>query len=83
MQSVSKDTLKVVPSLAKGDNQRDEAGATPALLQVATDTIPKPKRGRPSTGFDKLAYNRQFSKDKRAATKLGISVKEFRAAKGK
>ncbi len=42
---------------------------------------PKPKRGRPSNGFDKLAYNRQFMADKRSATKLGISVKEFRAAK--
>lgn len=53
-------------------------GSIPSVV-----SIPKPKRGRPSTGFDKLAYNRQFSKDKRAATKLGISVKEFRAAKGK
>lgn len=43
MQSVSKDTLKVVPSLAKEDNKRDEAVATPALLQVATDAPPKPK----------------------------------------
>lgn len=43
MQSVSKDTLKVVPSLTMGDKKRDEAGATPALPQVATDTLPKPK----------------------------------------
>ncbi len=43
-------------------------------------STPKPKRGRPKNGFDKLAYNRQFMADKRAATKLGISVKEFRTA---
>jgi len=51
--------------------------------ESGTLPLPKPKRGRPKTGFDKLAYNRQFMADKRAATKLGISVKEFRAAKGK
>lgn len=43
----------------------------------------KPKGGRPPTGFDKREYQRKFMADKRAATKLGISVKEFRSGKGK
>jgi len=34
------------------------------------DTIQKPKRGRPPTGFDKKAYDRAFMVKKRARLKL-------------
>jgi hypothetical protein len=36
------------------------------------------KRGRPSTNFDKKAYQRQYMADKRQAEKLGVSVREYR-----
>ena len=38
------------------------------------------KRGRPSTNFDKKAYQRQYMADKRQAAKLGVSVREYREA---
>lgn len=38
----------------------------------------KIKRGRPSTNFDKKAYQRQYMADKRHAEKLGVSVREYR-----
>ena len=38
----------------------------------------KIKRGRPSTNFDKKAYQRQYMADKRQAAKLGVSVREYR-----
>lgn len=38
----------------------------------------KLKRGRPSTNFDKKAYQRQYMADKRQAAKLGVSVREYR-----
>ena len=36
------------------------------------------KRGRPSTNFDKKAYQRQYMADKRQAEKLGVSLREYR-----
>lgn len=41
------------------------------------------KRGRPSTNFDKKAYQRQYMADKRQAAKLGVSVREYRASEAK
>lgn len=38
------------------------------------------KRGRPSTNFDKKAYQRQYMADKRQAEKIGVSVREYREA---
>lgn len=69
--------------LSGGDNQRDEAGATPAMLQVATDTLPKPKMGRPRTGYIKAEYNRQYSADQRTIKRLGLqmTVAEWRKSK--
>ena len=43
----------------------------------------KIKRGRPSTNFDKKAYQRQYMADKRQAAKLGVSVGEYRASEAK
>lgn len=55
---------------------------------LPVDTIPKPKKEL--TFYElielhqkRLAYQAQYQRDLRAATKLGISVKEFRAGKGK
>lgn len=55
--------------LSGGDSQRDEAGATPVLLQVATDTLLKPSRGRPKNGFDKTSYMKEYMRKKRAEKK--------------
>lgn len=45
--------------------------------------IQKPKRGRPSKeSFNKAAYNRAYMADKRKASKLGLSVKEWRKIQG-
>lgn len=41
------------------------------------------KRGRPSTNFDKKAYQRQYMADKRQAEKLGVSVRDYRASEAK
>ncbi len=41
------------------------------------------KRGRPSTNFDKKAYQRQYMADKRQAAKLGVSVRDYRASEAK
>lgn len=41
----------------------------------------KPKRGRPSTNFDKKSYQRQYMADNRQAAKLGVSVREYREAR--
>lgn len=41
------------------------------------------KRGRPSTNFDKKAYQRQYMADKRKAEKIGVSVREYRASEAK
>ena len=44
------------------------------------DTPPKPKIGRPRTGFNKKEYNRQFTADLRTIKRLGLemTVKEWR-----
>lgn len=46
-------------------------------IEYANVDRPK-KRGRPSTNFDKKAYQRQYMADKRQAAKLGVSVREYR-----
>ena len=46
------------------------------------ELAPKPKGGRPSTGFDKKAYMSAFMRDKRKADKLGLKVSEYRKMKG-
>ena len=46
------------------------------------EPYPKPKGGRPSTGFDKKAYMSAFMRDKRKADKLGLKVSEYRKMKG-
>lgn len=72
--------FKEIGDIAQRTEQRPSKskvdGSSPSVVST-----PKPKRGRPSNGFDKLAYNRQFSKDKRAASKLGLTVKEYREGK--
>jgi hypothetical protein len=46
----------------------------------AVDTLPKPKIGRPRTGFNKKEYNRQFTADLRTIKRLGLNctVREWR-----
>lgn len=47
---------------------------------LPVDTPPKPKIGRPSTGFNKKEYNRQFTADLRTIKRQGLNmkVKEWR-----
>lgn len=53
---------------------RKVACSSPA---VSANTI-KRGPGRPPTGFDSKAYGRAYMKDKRAALKLGLTVREYR-----
>lgn len=56
------------------------------IMRSLTITNLKPKnkkRGRPSTNFDKKAYQRQYMADKRHAEKLGVSVRKYRASEAK
>ncbi len=58
--------------------------ATASEYQASpVDTSPKPKIGRPRTGFNKKEYNRQFTADLRALRRLGLdcTVKEYRSLK--
>jgi len=67
----------------KCQDKREEASHRQAGTQaLPVDTIPKPKGGRPSTGFDKKAYMSAFMRDKRKADKLGLKVSEYRKMKG-
>lgn len=45
---------------------------------------PKPKMGRPRTGYIKAEYNRQYSADLRTIKRLGLNctVKEWREKNG-
>lgn len=51
--------------------------------ESGTLTPPKPKIGRPRTGFNKKEYNRQFTADLRTIRRLGlnVSVSEYRKQK--
>lgn len=69
-----------VRSAKQMGHMANETAGTQAL--PVDTTIPKQKRGRPPTGFDPKEYHRLYQRDKRAADKLGISVKEFRSQKG-
>lgn len=56
-----------------------QASKVPPEVGVAPSSEPpKPKMGRPRTGYIKAEYNRKYMQDKRKADKLGISVKEIR-----
>lgn len=56
-----------------------QASKVPAEVVVAPySEHPKPKMGRPRTGYIKAEYNRKYMQDKRKADKLGITVKELR-----
>lgn len=48
--------------------------------ESGTLTPPKPKMGRPRTGYIKAEYNRQYSADQRTIKRLGLemTVKEWR-----
>jgi len=53
-----------------GDNQRDEAGATPAPLQVANDTPSRTFRTRaPNNTFDRKAYMAEYMRQYNAKKK--------------
>jgi hypothetical protein len=64
------------------DKQKTAKGEPPSAVQ---DTPPKPKIGRPRTGFNKKEYNRQFTADLRTIKRLGLNctVKEWREKNGK
>lgn len=64
---------RAVRSSASADTERARELISPV------DAPPKPKMGRPRTGYIKAEYNRKYSADKRKAVKLGISVPEYRA----
>lgn len=64
---------------------RERAAPAEAQLKAGTqalpvDTLPKPKMGRPRTGYIKAEYNRAYSADLRTIKRLGLncSVKEWR-----
>jgi len=52
----------------------------PACAKHHVDTLPKPKMGRPRTGYIKAEYNRQYMADLRTIKRLGLSVtvKQYR-----
>lgn len=53
--------------------------ALPKLVEaIKAKTTPKPKMGRPATGFDKKEYQRLYMRDKTQADKAGLSVKAWR-----
>lgn len=69
---------------------RERAAPADAQVRAGTqalpvDTHPKPKMGRPRTGYIKAEYNRQYSADQRTIKRLGLNctVAEFRKAKEK
>jgi len=59
-----------------------QAALEKEIERLNSDGTPKPKGGRPSTGFDKRAYMSAFMRDKRKADKLGLKVSEYRKLKG-
>lgn len=72
-------TNAVMRKLIEAEPLMPKMGTPVAGTQALhVESIQKSKRGRPKTGFDKLSYNRQFMADKRAASKLGLTVKEYR-----
>lgn len=61
---------RVDPNPARGASKARKA--TIKELQAAADAVkpkPKGKRGRPATGFDKKAYDREAARARRAAKK--------------
>jgi len=64
---------------------REEQSEKPgvATQQVKALHLPKPKMGRPRTGYIKAEYNRQYSADLRTIKRLGleITVAEWRKTK--
>src|SRR6478609_8725868 len=57
---------------------KEEHRVAPETVQVsspapATNPPPKPKIGRPRTGFNKKEYNRQFTADLRTIKRLGLN----------
>lgn len=66
----------------KADEPKKSTAARLGLTDVApTDVqlgVPKQKVGRPSTGFDRNAYQRDYMADRRKAKPLGMTVKEYR-----
>lgn len=69
----------------EADRKPGEVGGRTRALPVSNqaspvDTPPKPKMGRPRTGYIKAEYNRQYSADQRTIKRLGLNctVKEWR-----
>lgn len=73
---------KVSPSHSSVGPHHSEGEGTQAL---PADTTPKPKMGRPRTGYIKAEYNRKYSEDQRTIKRLGLNctVAEFRKEKEK
>lgn len=78
--SARKDVHRVLPEEATVDPKQESENQASRV-----DTPPKPKMGRPRTGYIKAEYNRQYSADQRTIKRLGLNctVAEFRKAKEK
>ena len=50
------------------------AGSVAGTQALPVDTLPKPKMGRPRTGYIKAEYNRQYSADLRTIKRLGLEM---------
>jgi len=59
---------------AQGGGQKPEKPRQAATQALPVDTPPKPKMGRPRTGYIKAEYNRQYMADLRTIKRLGLSV---------
>lgn len=73
--------------IRRADAQKSVKAESPTVgdaekVEIKSSAVPepspKPKGGRPSTGFDKKAYMSAFMRDKRKADKLGLKVSEYR-----
>ncbi len=58
-----------LPTAPKGSVDIDDPAKTGLAPSMAPAAEPKAKRGRPSTGFDKKAHDRQKARERRARLK--------------
>lgn len=76
------DCSKPTKSAGSRDETKARSISEPSKVSQAApvDTLPKPKMGRPRTGYIKAEYNRQYMADQRIIKRLGLSVtvKQYR-----
>ncbi len=80
------DCSKPTKSTGSRDETKARSISEPSKVSQAApvDTLPKPKMGRPRTGYIKAEYNRAYSADLRTIKRLGLemTVAEWRKTNG-